>query len=51
MTHGKFFIGVFIALIMLGAYAYVDRGRTMECRTTAQTNGASAADALALCKK
>ena len=51
MTHGKFFVGVFIAMIVFGAYAYADRGRTLECRNSAQTNGATPADAVALCKK
>lgn len=51
MTHGKFFVGVFVALFALGMYAYADRGRTLECRTTAQTNGATAVDAIALCKR
>lgn len=51
MTHGKLFIGIMLSMILLGVYAYAERGRTLECRTTAQNNGASAADALTLCKK
>ena len=44
-------IGVAIVFVALGAYSYSDRGRTLECRTQAQTNGMSAVDAVALCKK
>lgn len=51
MTHGKFFIGIAIALFLLSVYAYTDHGRTLECRATAQSNGATITEALTLCKK
>lgn len=47
----RFLVGLLIAFAVFGVYAYHDHGRTLECRTTAQTNGATAVDAVALCKK
>lgn len=47
----RFLVGVFVFFIALGAYSYHDRTRTLECRSQAQTNGATAVDAVALCKK
>lgn len=49
--YQRFFVGIFVFFIALGAYAYFDRGRTLECRNQAQTNGMSAVDSVALCKK
>ncbi len=47
----RFFIGVLAACVLLGAYAYYDRGRTLECRNQAQTKGMTAVDAVTLCRK
>ncbi len=47
----RFMVGIFVLFIVFGAYAYFERGRTLECRTQAQTTGMSAVDAVALCKK
>ena len=44
-------LGVISAFVALGVYSYNERGRTLECRTQAQTNGASADDAVKLCKR
>ena len=48
---GRLFIGIFLAFVLFGVYAWHDQSRALECRTLAQTNGASVADALKLCKR
>jgi hypothetical protein len=45
------FIGVLLLIVLLGVFLWFDRSRTLECRTTAQNNGASIVDAVNLCKK
>jgi hypothetical protein len=47
----RMFVGVFIFMVLLATYAYFDRGRTLECRTQAQTNGVTVIDSIALCKR
>ncbi len=47
----RLFVGVFVALVLMGVYAYFDHGRTLECRSQAQTTGMTAVDAVTLCKK
>lgn len=46
----RFFIGILVAFMLLGVYAYVDRGRTLECRQTALTNGASIEQSVKACR-
>ena len=48
---GRAFIGVFLAFILLGVFAWFDHSRAIDCRTTAQAAGASVADAVKLCKR
>lgn len=46
----QFFAAVLVLLVLLGVAGYMERGRTLECRNQAQTNGAAVADAVKLCK-
>jgi len=49
--YQRLLVGIFVALVLMGAYAFYDRGRTLECRLQAQTTGMTAVDSVALCKK
>lgn len=48
---GRALAGVFLAFVLLGVYAWFDQSRAIDCRTAAQSAGASVADAIKLCKR
>jgi hypothetical protein len=49
-TVGKSLIGVLLAFVLIGVYAYLERGRTLECRANAQQNGVAVTEIVSLCK-
>ena len=51
LTTKVFFVMVFGFMAAMGVYSYSDRGRTLECRTQAQTKGVAVNDAVQLCKR
>ena len=50
IMHKQFFAAILVLLMLVGVAGYLERGRTLECRNQAQTNGATTADAVKLCK-
>ena len=49
-STAKGFVGLGLALVLIGVYAWHDHGRTLECRTSAVASGADAVNAVKLCK-
>jgi len=43
-------IGLFLLVVLMGVFLWFSHGRTLDCRITAQENGASIIDAVKLCK-
>lgn len=48
---GRSLIGIFLAFVLIGIFVWFDHSRAIDCRTTAQSAGASVADAVKLCKR
>lgn len=46
----RFLVGLLIVFVVFGVYAYNDRSRTLECRTSAAASGADTVNAVKICK-
>ena len=49
-STAKGFVGLAVAFVLIGVYAWFDHGRTLECRTAAVATGADTVNAVKLCK-
>jgi hypothetical protein len=49
--HGRFFIGIFVAFVLMGIFTYFDRVNADDCKKLAHAHGATVMDAIKLCSR